>query len=217
LILDNPPTPPVSRKVEPRILEAWREWLAKLATDAEAAIAAAHVYAELEDEARDAWLDALTEDAPKIEVPAIAIYAPLLSVESDEARRTRIARAIGADFEPPSSRNASALRGIAKDGTRVVSLVSRLYLDFVQVLSCRFSMVSGLVWVRHEPLLRTTDAPKDGVIVEGIALEATPLKLVIEELAHAILAERRRDRPMPPALRGFAGLFDAHVDGDEIP
>ena len=47
-------------------LAAWHEWLGALATDAEAAIAAAHVYGELGPEARDAWLDALHEDVPKL-------------------------------------------------------------------------------------------------------------------------------------------------------
>src|SRR3954471_18458270 len=80
--------------IDPRILAAWREWLGALATDAEAAIAAAHVYGELAPEARDAWLDALREDAPKLDVPKVAIYAPLLAVEVDPARRTRIEQEI---------------------------------------------------------------------------------------------------------------------------
>jgi len=203
-------------RVDPRMMAAWREWLAALATDAEAAIAAAHVYAELDGAVRDAWLDALSEDAPKLDVPAVAVYAPLLAVESDAGRRDRIHRAIGDDFEPPSRRNARALRGIAADGTRVVMLIARLYLDFVQVLSCRFSTQRGLVWVRHEPICRGEDVPCDEVCIEGTALEATPLKVVVEELAHAILAERRSDKAMPRALCGFAGLFDAQVDVDDL-
>src|SRR5215217_4808568 len=78
---------PSGALVDPRILAAWREWLSALATDAEAAIAAAHVYGELGPEARDAWLDVLAEDGPKLLVPAVAIYAPLLSVEWDAVRR----------------------------------------------------------------------------------------------------------------------------------
>ncbi len=58
---------PSSALLDPRILAAWREWLAALATDAEAAIAAAHVYGELGPEAREAWLDVLAEDAPKLQ------------------------------------------------------------------------------------------------------------------------------------------------------
>src|SRR5262245_28843214 len=76
--------------LDPRLLAAWHQWLAALATDAEAAIAASHVYGELASGARDAWLNALAEDAPRLAVPAVAIYAPLLAVESDPARRERI-------------------------------------------------------------------------------------------------------------------------------
>src|SRR5687767_15133516 len=68
-----PPAPPrpavAGARVDPRILAAWHEWLTALASDAEAALAAAQVYAELGPEARDAWLDALAEDAPKLDVP----------------------------------------------------------------------------------------------------------------------------------------------------
>jgi len=45
--------PPVAQRVEPRVRAAWRAWLSSLATDAEAAMAAAHLYAELPDDARD--------------------------------------------------------------------------------------------------------------------------------------------------------------------
>src|SRR5262252_10816870 len=85
------------RCLDPRILAAWREWLAALATNAEAAIAAAHVYGDLTPDARSAWLDALAEDAPRLDVPKVAIYAPLLSVEADPARRARIQEAMGED------------------------------------------------------------------------------------------------------------------------
>ena len=61
--------------VDPRILAAWREWLVALATDAEAAMAAAHVYAELAPAVRDAWLDALVEDAKNLAAQASECYA----------------------------------------------------------------------------------------------------------------------------------------------
>jgi hypothetical protein len=201
--------------VEPRILAAWREWLAALATDAEAAIAAAHVYGELDPEAREAWLQALAEDGPKLAVPTVAIYAPLLSVESDPARRSRMEQAIGEDAATRLSRRvALALRGIAADGARVVALVTPLYLSFVQVLSCRFHPDHGFNWVRHDPILRSSEAPVDGALVEDVLLEATPLKPVVEELAHAILAQRRRGGELPSSLCMFADLFDAQLDAD---
>lgn len=221
------PRAPLPR-IEPRILAAWREWLAALATDAEAALAAAHVYDALAPDARDAWLDALAEDGPKLTVPRVAIYAPLLSVESDPGRRARMAAAMGAEqlgpagaHEGPSptekQRVVRTLRGIAADGARIVALVRPLYLQFVHVLSCRYLPDEGFAWVHHEPLLRDQDAPMDGAWVEGTRLEVTPLKPVVEELAHAILAHRRRGEELPPPLRIFADLFSAQIEADTLP
>src|SRR5580704_14634604 len=79
-----------------RAIGAWRTWLAALATDAEAALAAAMTYSALGGEARDAWLDALDRDRGLVEVPLVALYAPLLAVEADELRRARIQHALGA-------------------------------------------------------------------------------------------------------------------------
>ncbi|HVY46698.1 MAG TPA: hypothetical protein VHB21_12505 [Minicystis sp.] len=204
-------------RLDPRLLAAWREWLGALATDAEAAIAASHVYADLAPEARDAWLDALQEDAPRLDVPKVAVYAPLLAVEADPARRRRIQDAVSDEPISASARATSALRGIARDGSRIVALVVPLYLDFVRVLWCRFVPDEGFAWAHHDGILAARDAPHDGLVVDGVALEATPLTLVVEELAHAVLATSRRGTPMPPSLRPFAGLFDAHLEPDHMP
>src|SRR5580692_1948223 len=76
---------------------AWRTWLSALATDAEAAMAAALAYESLPGDARDAWLDALEADAPMLDVPPVALYAPLLAVESEPGpRRARIDAVIAA-------------------------------------------------------------------------------------------------------------------------
>ncbi|AUX46043.1 hypothetical protein SOCE26_075460 [Sorangium cellulosum] len=206
--------------LDPRILAAWREWLAALATDAEAAIAAAHVYGELGPEAREAWLDVLAEDAPKLQVPAVAIYAPLLSVEGDAARRARIEGAIeeGEEGERPSRPPGGfALRGVAPDGDRVVALVTPLYLRFVRVLWCRYLPEDGIAWARHDPIVRAEEAPGPGLLIDGAHLETTPMKLVIEELCHAILAQRRKGAELPPSLQLCADLFDAHLEGDPLP
>lgn len=199
------------------MLAAWREWLSALATDADAAIAAAHVYAELAPEARDAWLDVLAEDAPKLSVPAVAIYAPLLSVECDEARRARIHGAIGDGEGGEAQAQGSALRGVAAGGARVVALVTPLYLRFVRVLWCRFLPDEGISWARDNPIVRADDAPTPGSQLDGVVLEATPMKLVIEELCHAILAQQRKGAVLPSALQRCADLFDAHLEGDTPP
>jgi len=203
---------------DPRFQAVWQQWLRALATDADAALAAAHVYRDLDGAARDALLAALTEDSPALAVPRVAIYAPLLAVESDPARRARIEAAIGSDVGAlPDPRRVRALRGIAEDGARVLALVSPLYLRFVDLLFCRYFADEGFVWVRHEALLDEKDAPCEGALVDGVPVEATPLTPVIEELAHAVLAQRRHGRELPPALQLFAHLFDARPDDDVLP
>lgn len=200
--------------VEPRILAAWRQWLSALATDAEAALAAAHVYGELAPEGRDAWLDALEEDGPKLGVPRVALYAPLLSVETESARLKRIREAMAEDAPPVSRSTTRAMRGIHADRSRIAVLIAPLYMDFVQVLSCRYSPHTGFHWVKYDPLRGSSDAPDAGVSVDGVALEPTPLKLVVEDLALAILAQRRRGDEIPGTIALFADLFDARLEND---
>jgi hypothetical protein len=51
--------------------------------------------------------------------------------------------------------------------------------------------------------------------VDGVAVEPTPLRIVVEELAHAILADKREQRVTPAALASFAHLFGPHLDDGE--
>ncbi|MEO6572919.1 MAG: hypothetical protein ABIP89_03705, partial [Polyangiaceae bacterium] len=99
----------MSSPIEPPDFErshaAWRTWLGALGTDAEAALSAAFTYESLDEKARLAWLDALDADIPLLSVPRMAIYAPLLAVEKDEARRERMTLAMGElDDAPPPPR-----------------------------------------------------------------------------------------------------------------
>jgi hypothetical protein len=195
------------------VQSAWRSWLSALATDAEAAMAAALAYESLPPDARDAWLDALDADAPTLEVPLVALFAPLLAVESEPARRARIEERIASD---PHARRAGygqaqALRGVAADGTHACVIVAALYLDFVQMIECRYTPGGGFVTVRHDPLRHAGDLTPV-YDVDGIVVEPTPLRVVIEELAHAVLADRRRQQETPPALASFAHLFGPHLD-----
>lgn len=203
--------------LDDRVLSAWQAWLSALATDPEAALAAALTYESLDDAARSQWLDALEQDAPKVPVPKVAIYGPLLWVEADPERRDRIAMAVGSDLAEANETSfgqveARTLRGVATNGDRLVALVLPLYLDFVQVLSCRFAEGQGFAWVKHEPLIANAEAPIAGSSLDSTALELTPLHPVIEELAHAIVAHERSGRPLPDALRIFAHLFDSSFE-----
>lgn len=193
---------------------AWRSWLSALAADAEAAMAAALAYESLPDEARDAWLDALEADAPALDVPAVALYAPLLAVESEPGpRRTRIEAAITASPTLPIARGAEpiALRGVGHDGTHACVIVAPLYLQFVQILSCRYTPTGGFVTVKHDPM-RHCDEVAPIVDFDGVAVESTPLRVVVEELAHAILADKRGQRETPTALASFVHLFAPDLD-----
>lgn len=204
--------------VEPRILAAWREWLSALAKDPASAVAAAELYGSLSDEGREAWLTAIEEDGPKLGVPIVALYAPLLSVENDPARIERISKVIAAAETPHSTKRTIALRGVGPHdragAMRTAALVAPLYADFVQILWCRYSPHRGFDWVRVDPIVREEDAPRDRHRLDGLVLEVTPLKLVVEELALAILAQRRNGNEIPRSMVRFANLFDAKMDGD---
>jgi hypothetical protein len=197
-----------------RVRAAWHAWLSALASDPEAALAAAMAYEALDDAGRNAWLDALDQDAPQITVPRVAVYAPLLSVETEPTRRARIQAAVGESGVVERRPVGRALRGVADDGDRVVAVVLPLYLDFVHVVACRIRPHGGFVWVRRDPILHDRDAPRTRNVLEGVTLEQTPLKPVVEELALAILAHRRSGRDLPEALRAFADLFQPGLDDE---
>ncbi|HKQ71010.1 MAG TPA: hypothetical protein VJT73_16805 [Polyangiaceae bacterium] len=203
-----------SAPTDERVRGAWHAWLSALATDAEAALAAALAYEALDDVGRALWLDALDQDAPELEVPKLALYAPLLSVETEPRRRARIQAAVGDSGTEAPRPAGRALRGIATDGDRIVAVVLPLYLDFVHVVACRIRVQDGFVWVRRDPIVRDRDAPRMRSEIEGTVVEQTPLKPVVEELAHAVLAHRRSGREFPEALRMFVDLFQPGFGDD---
>jgi len=201
----TPPTPTPAHR-------AWRVWLQSLATDAEAVTAAAHLYGELPDDARDAWLDALDEDMHALNVPEVAVYGPLLAVERDPARLARILDRAGRALAPVT-RVRRALLGTLQGGVKLSVLVIPLYLDFVRILVCRFVKERGFEWVKQDPFVPDTDAPVAGSVIEGVKLYASSTEAVVDELAHAVLAHRRRGLEVPEVLRHCADLFSARNVG----
>jgi hypothetical protein len=201
-----PPPPGAPTADDARYARAWRVWLAALAHDPEAAWAAALTYKSLDIEGRDAWLSALDIDVPETSAPAIALYAPLLAVEDDEKRRSRIERALLKHGAPAPTNVLRGLRGEGP-GRRIVVLVAPLYLDFVEVLTCEFEGERGFREVRHDPIRTAAQAPSDGDLFEGVELEAVPLEPLIEELAHAVVKHRRVHDRLPPALARYVDLF----------
>jgi hypothetical protein len=215
---DRTPLPEVSRSADSRVLDAWCEWLGALATDAEAALAAAIAYRELDASGRTSWLNALEQDSVRLKVPRIAVYAPLLAVESDPDRRQRITSAMGpAEIEATPRAAIQSLAALRPDGVRIATIVVPLYLDFVQVLACAYRPERGFFWVRHDPIVDIQRAPRPGEKIEGAELERTPLKALIDELSHAVLSQRRSGRDLPEALRVFADLFGPNVGGSTPP
>jgi hypothetical protein len=216
-----------SDRDDPRLLSAWRTWLSALAVDAEAAVAAALAYEALAGEGRDAWLDALDEDRASLGVPAVALYAPLLAVEPDEGRRARIGTAMAtAGAVTPPRGDVRALLGRAPGGDHVCVLVSPLYLDFVALLVCRYRPDRGFVSVRRDPVRHIVDAIGrriDGTsfvagsplacTVDGVSVVESPLTVVVEELAHTIVADRREGRAAPEALGSYVHLFAPDIGG----
>lgn len=224
----RPAVPPITRVVskgsdggDARFARAWRVWLEALAHDPEAAWAAALTYRSLPVEGREAWIEALEIDAPDVGAPAIALYAPLLGVEDDPGRRARIAGALMKHGAPVPTNVLRALVGEVnnKAGARIVVIVHPLYLDFVEVLTCVLEGDAGFRDVRHDPIRRAAEAPKAGDMLDGAELEARPLEVVIEDLAHAVVAHRRKGAQLPPPLVRFADLFTPRpelVDRDKL-
>jgi hypothetical protein len=197
----------------PRMRSAWRTWLSALAVDAEAALAAALAYESLAPEGRDAWLVALAEDMSELAragVPPIALYSPLLWVELDPERRARIEAELASKDSGPSPnahKVVRALCGRSKAGEHVALILSPLYLDFVAVLACRYHPEHGFRSARHDPVRHVTDVVGEGSTLDGVPVAEAPLRDVIEDLAHAIVSDRREGRAAPPSLRAFAHLF----------
>ena len=192
----------------PRARAAWRAWLEALAVDAEAAIAAALTYGELDPHSRDVFLDAIDEDAETMRAPRIAIYAPLLAVESDPARRLRLTSAITRDRATRDDRRFEKRAFSAKieRGETLTVLLLPLYLGFCEVLACRWSEARGVSSVAHEPLRAGHELVLHPVW-EGIALASTNFDEAVEDLAHAVVTSQRLGGEAPPGLVRFADLF----------
>lgn len=194
--------------IDPRAHAAWRTWLGALARDADAVTAAALAYESLGPDGRDAWLDALDADAPHVDVPKIALYAPLLGVEYDDQRRARIASNV--EGAARRSVRSEALVG-ERDGERVCLIVTPLYLDFVELLVCVYEPDRGVHEARHRWLAHASDVSSYAEEL-GVELEGAPLPQVVEELAHAVVADRRAGRDAPSALMRCSELFAPDVD-----
>jgi hypothetical protein len=125
--------------------------------------------------------------------------------------------AAGGDLSEVAPRGeAYALAGWGKRGLRVATLVTPLYLDFVQVLACGYNHQRGFDWVRHDPIVDRRKAPTFNSIIEGVKVEAASLNALIDDLAHAVLAHQRAGRSPPEALRVFSDLFEPRFNSTPV-
>ncbi|MCU0690842.1 MAG: hypothetical protein MUF54_05510 [Polyangiaceae bacterium] len=198
-----------------RVASAWQAWLQALASDAEAALGAALMYEALDAPGRNAFLDVLELDAAGVDVPKVAIFAPLLSVERNASRRERIERAMGDELDREVQVRPIALIGTAPNGERVAMVATPVYLDFMRVTVCRFSVETGITWVRDEPLVNKTDVRSSDWFVDQVELERVPLCVVVDEVARAIVTHRRRAGMLPETLRPLLDLFGARFNVSE--
>jgi len=76
-----------------------------------------------------------------------------------------------------------------------------------------YRVAEAFDWVRHDPIVSTRSALRAGDRVEGVVVEASPLKGVIDELALTIVAHHRVRGQLPPALRAFAHVFGPNFGG----
>jgi hypothetical protein len=210
-ILDDPRSTDAST-ADPRVRAAFRAWLEGLAIDADAATAASMAYGELSPAGRDAWLDAVAAEAVNLRAPPLAMYSPALAIEEDPARRARILAALGEhplEHLPP----LRALAGHNPAGESVAAFVIPLYLDFVEALVCRFRPEAGVLSARKTPMLRAAEVWADAsplAEVEGARLAEVPVSDVLDDLALALLADRRCDRAPPAELVARDFLFSVH-------
>jgi hypothetical protein len=192
----------------------FRAWLASLGSDAASALAAAETYAALDDAGRDAWLDALEEDAqglgknPELrEAARAAAYAPLLAAEDDAGRRARILSRLNASALAPQHTRMRAWM-TAHDTGRVVGVLARpLVFAFVEVLACAFSPAEI-----HD--VRYLGLCGDREIFQGVgemcafdALFARDPDDVIDAIAHAIVSHGRSRGDLPAELTACAHFF----------
>lgn len=191
-----------------RVDGIWREWLSALANDSEAAMAAAMTYRQFSDDVRDEWVSALEADLDRSELSRVAVFAPLLAVETDPCRRLRIAQLLqpGLRDVPPTG-GESYSRGRLASGSVVATIVCPLYLDFVQVLACCYVPGERFLWVRHDPIAHRDRCKAMSMGLVGVVLEETPRNVIVDELAQTVVAVHRRGELLPEPLCLFAHLF----------
>lgn len=219
------PSLPKHQFSELRVGALWGEWLHALTCEPDAALAAAEIYSRMADSDKDRWLNELERDVSSFAVPAVAVFAPLLAVEVNEARRHRIAQLMKANTLAPVT-HSEPLRALMGQtwSCRCAVLISPVYLDFVQVLACTFVPGQHFITLAHDPIVRRTEAPVAGYChqaelckiagagADGLWLDESPVAAVVDELAATIVAHQRGGYTLPEALRSFSDWFSLRCE-----
>ena len=92
-----------------------------------------------------------------------------------------------------------------------VVLILPLYLSFVRLLVCRFVRNQGFDWVVQDPIVHENDIPKTGGVIDGVTVFDAGVDAVVDELAHAVLAQRRQGKELPKLLRDYADVFSSRL------
>ncbi len=191
-----------------RARAVFRTWLSRLATDADAVMAASALYEGLDDVERDAWISAIEEEVPEVDVPTVALFAPFLSVEGSEFRVARMQAHLDQDLPEAT---VEAFAGTFSDGDRALFYVFGRHLDFVETLLCRLVGTSGdtptgVRSVVAEALMRRPELPR---LISQLGVLLSPLELdeATVELGHAVVADARNGVSAPPLLARFTELF----------
>ena len=94
----------------------------------------------------------------------------------------------------------------ARGEDRVCLIITPLYLDFVEILFCRYDPDVGIREAWHRWLIHSSGVATC-VSESGVAMRDGGLPQVVEELAHAVVADRRAGRTAPPSLLRYIDLF----------
>jgi hypothetical protein len=138
----------------------------------------------------------------------VAVFAPLLAVETDPGRRLRIAQLLQPGLcDVPQSGGEAYYRARLRSGTVIASIVSPLYLEFVQVLACCYIPGDRFLWVRHDPIAHRDRCESSREALSGVQLEVAPRHVIVDELAETVVAVHRRGEILPEPLCLFAHLF----------
>jgi len=185
----------------------FRAWLSKLATDANAVMAASALYETLSGEERDAWISAIEEEFDELDVPRVALFAPFLSVEQQAERVSRMQ----AHLPPGHPPAVETFAGRFEDGDRAFFYIFGRHLDFVETLLCRLRGADakeddGVRSVEVEALIRRPELPK---LISGFGVLLAPIEVdeATMALGHAVVADVRNGIALPPLLARFVEIF----------